>query len=64
MSTSIKDSRGNDFFGLLTIVFIALKLTNYISWAWWLVLLPLWWWVPLLILIGILKIGWKLFYDG
>jgi hypothetical protein len=28
------------FFGLLTIVFVALKLTDYISWSWWLVLLP------------------------
>lgn len=29
------------FLGLLTIVFVALKLTNYIDWSWWLVLLPL-----------------------
>lgn len=29
------------FLGLLTIVFVALKLTNYIAWSWWLVLLPL-----------------------
>lgn len=29
------------FFGLLTILFIGLKLTNYIAWSWWLVLLPL-----------------------
>ena len=28
------------FFGLLTIVFVTLKLTNYIDWSWWLVLLP------------------------
>lgn len=30
------------FFGLLAIVFIALKLTGHINWSWWLVLGPLW----------------------
>lgn len=29
------------FFGLLTIVFITLKLTNFISWEWWVVFSPL-----------------------
>lgn len=28
------------FFGLLTLIFVTLKLTNYIDWSWWLVLLP------------------------
>lgn len=32
---------GVGFFGLLTIVFIALKLTGFITWSWWLVLMPL-----------------------
>ena len=27
---------------LLAIVFIVLKLTNYISWSWWWVLSPIW----------------------
>jgi len=35
-------SGGIGFFGLLTVVFITLKLTNYIAWAWWWVLSPLW----------------------
>lgn len=30
------------FFGALAILFIALKLTNYIDWSWWWVTLPLW----------------------
>lgn len=34
-------SSGIGFIGLLTIVFIALKLTNYIDWSWWFVLLPM-----------------------
>lgn len=28
------------FFGILTLVFITLKLTAVITWSWWLVLLP------------------------
>lgn len=28
------------FVGLLTLIFITLKLTGYIDWSWWLVLLP------------------------
>jgi uncharacterized protein (DUF983 family) len=45
---------GIGFFGLLTIVFITLKLTNYIDWSWWWVLLPLW--IPLAIIFAILVI--------
>ena len=33
---------GPGFLGLLTIVFITLKLTGYIAWSWWWVLFPLW----------------------
>lgn len=29
------------FFGMLTILFIGLKLAKIITWSWWLVLLPL-----------------------
>ena len=35
-------SGGIGFTGLLTIVFIILKLCNVISWSWWWVLSPLW----------------------
>jgi hypothetical protein len=28
------------FFSLLALIFITLKLLNYIDWSWWLVLLP------------------------
>ena len=34
-------SSGVSFLGLLTILFIGLKLTGYVMWSWWLVLLPL-----------------------
>lgn len=30
------------FFGMLSILFIALKLTGCINWSWWWVLAPLW----------------------
>ena len=36
------NSGGIGFCGLLTIVFIVLKLTNYIAWSWWWVFAPLW----------------------
>jgi Flp pilus assembly protein TadB len=45
---------GIGFFGLLTIVFITLKLTNYIDWSWWWVLSPLF--VPVIIIFAILVI--------
>ena len=44
-------SGGIGFFGLLTIVFITLKLTGFINWSWVWVLSPLWF--PIIILLGI-----------
>ena len=35
-------SSGVGFFGLLTVLFIGLKLTGHVSWSWWWVLSPLW----------------------
>lgn len=40
--SSSSSSGGIGFTGLLTIVFITLKLTGYIGWSWWWVLSPLW----------------------
>jgi len=43
MSDSSNNTNGGiGFFGLLTIVFITLKLTHYIDWSWLWVLSPLW----------------------
>jgi len=36
------NSGGIGFIGLLTIVFIVLKLTHILDWSWWWVLSPLW----------------------
>ena len=41
MSSSKNSSGGIGFFGLLTIVFITLKLTNVIDWSWFWVLFPI-----------------------
>ena len=38
----VKQKGGIGFLGLLTILFIALKLMGYIAWSWWWVLSPLW----------------------
>lgn len=43
MSENSNTSRGGiGFVGLLTLVFITLKLTGYIQWSWWWVLSPIW----------------------
>ena len=42
MSDSNSSSGGIGFIGVLTIVFIILKLLNKIDWSWWWVLSPLW----------------------
>lgn len=49
-STAGTSSGGIGFAGLLTILFIGLKLTNYIDWSWWWVLSPLW--LPLAVILG------------
>ena len=37
-----RDTGGVSFLGLLTLLFIGLKLTGYITWSWIWVLAPLW----------------------
>ena len=55
-NNSSSSSGGIGFAGMLTILFIGLKLTGHIAWSWWWVLSPLWITVGLvlLIIIGIL----------
>lgn len=40
--STASSSGGIGFVGLLTIVFITLKLTHVIDWSWWWVLSPIW----------------------
>lgn len=49
--SSESSSGGIGFCGLLTIVFIVLKLTKYIDWSWLWVFSPLWIPVALLLLV-------------
>lgn len=51
-----RGSGGVGFFGLLTLVFITLKLTGYIDWSWWWVLAPIWAGVTI-ILIALAALG-------
>lgn len=54
--TKVSYSGGIGFLGLLTIVFIILKLIGKIDWSWWWVLSPLWITFMLCMLIFILMI--------
>lgn len=53
--SSSSSSGGIGFCGLLTIVFITLKLTGFIAWSWWWVLSPLW--ISACIVLAILLVG-------
>lgn len=50
-------SGGISFWGLLTIVFITLKLTGYITWSWLWVLSPLWILACVLLIVFVGTIG-------
>lgn len=48
-------STGISFLGLLTIVFIVLRLTGIIAWSWVWVLAPVW--IPIVIALVVLLVG-------
>ena len=54
-NSSSSHGGGITFIGLLTIVFITLKLTGHITWSWWWVLAPIW--LPFCIVVGVLLIA-------
>ena len=54
-TNNVNTSQGGvGFFGLLTLVFIVLKLTGYIAWSWWWVLAPIW--IPLAIVLALVLV--------
>jgi hypothetical protein len=57
MSNSNTSTGGIGFAGLLTILFIALKLTHAIRWSWWWILSPIWISAALTIVIVGLVVG-------
>lgn len=48
------------FLGMLTILFIGLKLTGHIAWSWWWVLAPMWIPAVLILLILGVVLAWAL----
>ena len=57
-------SGGIGFIGLLTVLFIALKLTGFIAWSWWWVLSPLWISSLLLVVIFVAGLAFVLLRKG
>ena len=53
--TKVVNSGGIGLSGLLTVLFVGLKLTNYITWSWTWVLAPLW--IPVAIGVGLILIA-------
>lgn len=47
---------GIGFFGLLQVVFIALKVAKVIDWSWWLVFIPAWIDIGIFLIIVIIAI--------
>ncbi len=43
------------FLGILTLIFITLKLTGHIDWSWWWVLAPIW--IPVALILGFLAMA-------
>jgi len=54
MSNESSSGGGIGFIGLLTIVFIVLKLTGVVAWSWTWVLAPIW--IGALLILGILGV--------
>lgn len=52
MSESSRRGFGTSSAGLLTLLFVALRLTGVIDWPWWLVLAPTWGAVALAAVLG------------
>jgi hypothetical protein len=55
MSDNSSSSSGVGFTGLLTILFVGLKLTNTIDWSWWWVLSPVW--ITISFVIGLIMLA-------
>ena len=58
---TVQSSSGIGFTGLLTIVFVVLKLTGVIAWSWWWVLSPLW--ISFALFVGIFVIMFAVAYT-
>jgi hypothetical protein len=61
MSDNSSSSGGVGFFGLMFLILMTLKLTNYIDWSWWWVTAPLWGGFVLIFLIALIVVFVKMF---
>lgn len=55
-------SSGIGFTGLLTVLFIGLKLTGWIDWSWWWVLSPIW--LPFIVVVSVIALIQTFRSDG
>jgi len=58
-----KSSGGIGFFGLMFLIFMTLKLTNVIDWSWWWVTAPLWGGFAILLIVLVVALTIKSFFD-
>jgi hypothetical protein len=59
MSNTSNQSNGLGLGTILFLIFLVLKLTNYINWSWWWVTAPLW--IPaiaIILIVGVIGIIW------
>ena len=63
MSNKIENTGGISFTGLLTVLFIGLKLTGYIDWSWWWVFSPIWITVSIVLGIAVIWVIGATIYD-
>lgn len=61
MENEIKISCTPGMFNLLTVLFVALKLTGYINWSWWWVLAPSW--IPFVVAIVLIILYSIVYYN-
>lgn len=57
-----KSSGGIGFCGLLTLIFITLKLLGVITWSWWWVLAPAWIPAVIALVIVLIIIAWAILH--
>jgi hypothetical protein len=60
----MKYRQSSPFISLLTILFIGLKLTGYITWSWWWVLSPIWIGILVVLVIMVIVVALKVWAES